>query len=76
MKGVKTVDEDLRATMFSEYPDVVTAEEIMDMLRIGKTTVYQLLRKGAIKSVRYGDRYIVPKKCVIDYLVCALEQVS
>ena len=66
------MDDNLQATLFSEYPDVVTAEEVMVMLRLGKTTVYQLLREGSIKSLRYGSRYIVPKKCVIDYLSAAL----
>lgn len=66
------MDDVLQATLFSEYPDVVTAEEVMSMLRLGKTTVYQLLKDGSIKSLRYGNRYIVPKKCVIDYLSAAL----
>lgn len=55
--------------MFSEYPDVVSPEQLQKMLGgIGKTTAYKLLRGGKIKSVRIGRRYLIPKICVIEYL--------
>ena len=55
--------------MFDSYPDVVSVEEIQQMLRIGKNAVYQLLKNGAIKSIKVGKRYIVPKKSVIEFLM-------
>lgn len=54
--------------MFDSYPDVVSVEEIQQMLRIGKNAVYQLLKDGAIKSIKVGKRYVVPKKYIIDFL--------
>jgi excisionase family DNA binding protein len=56
-------------TMFDSYPDVVSVEEIQQMLRIGKNAVYQLLKDGAIKSIKVGKRYVVPKKYIIDFLI-------
>ena len=55
--------------MFDSYPDVVSVEEIQHMLRIGKNAVYQLLKDGAIKSIKVGKRYVVPKKYIIDFLI-------
>ena len=55
--------------MFDSYPDVVSVEEIQQMLRIGKNAVYQLLKDGAIKSIKVGKRYVVPKKYIIDFLI-------
>ena len=55
--------------MFDSYPDVVSVEEIQQMLRIGKNAVYQLLKDGAIKSIKVGKRYVVPKKSVIEFLM-------
>lgn len=55
--------------MFDSYPDVVSVEEIQQMLRIGKNAVYQLLKDGTIKSIKVGKRYIVPKKYIIDFLI-------
>ena len=54
---------------FDSYPDVVSVEEIQQMLRIGKNAVYTLLKDGAIKSIKVGKRYIVPKKYVIEFLL-------
>lgn len=55
--------------MFDSYPDVVSVEEIQQMLRIGKNAVYQLLKDGTIKSIKAGKRYVVPKKYIIDFLI-------
>ena len=55
--------------MFDSYPNVVSVEEIQQMLRIGKNAVYQLLKDGAIKSIKVGKRYVVPKKYIIDFLI-------
>jgi len=54
---------------FDDYPDVVSVEEIQQMLRIGKNAVYTLLKDGVIKSVKVGKRYIVPKKYVVEFLL-------
>ena len=56
-------------TLFESYPDVVNVDEIQQMLRIGKNAVYALLKDGAIKSIKVGKRYVVPKKSVIEFLV-------
>ena len=55
--------------VFDSYPDVVSVEEMQQMLRLGKNAVYQLLKDGAIKSIKVGKRYIVPKKYVIEFLL-------
>jgi excisionase family DNA binding protein len=55
--------------VFDSYPDVVSVEEIQQMLRIGKNAVYTLLKDGEIKSIKVGKRYIVPKKYVVEFLI-------
>ncbi len=51
--------------LFREYNDVVTIEDIMKMLHLGRTTVYEMLKDGTIRSVRIGKKYIVPKQSII-----------
>lgn len=58
--------------MFSDYPDVVSIAELQSMLRIGRNTAYDLLKSGAISSIRVGKRYIIPKTSVIDFLARGL----
>lgn len=55
--------------LFETYPDVVSINEIQQMLRIGKNAVYELLKTQKLKSIKVGKRYIVPKKYVIDFLL-------
>ncbi len=54
--------------MFSEYPDVVSVEQLKKMLHIGNNVAYDLLKSGAIKTIRIGRRYIIPKENVITYI--------
>ena len=48
--------------------DILTVEEMQDMLAIGKNTAYKLLREGTIKSFRLGNSYKVLRKSVIEYI--------
>ena len=54
--------------MFSDYKDVVTVGELAKMLKIGRNTAYELVRCGAIKSVRVGKSIRIPKPAVVEYL--------
>ena len=56
--------------MFSQYPDVVSINELMGMLKIGKNTAYFLLREGKIKNIKVGKQYRIPKRYIIEYLNC------
>jgi excisionase family DNA binding protein len=38
--------------MFNDYKDVVTVEELAEMLKIGRNTAYELVRANTIKSLR------------------------
>ena len=40
--------------MFDQYPDVVTIEELCEMLGIGRGLAYQLVSSGKIKGVKVG----------------------
>lgn len=54
--------------MFSQYKDIVTVDEVMEMLRLGKNSIYNLLKDGKIESFRVGTRYVIPKKNVIKFI--------
>ena len=55
--------------IFENYDDIVSVEEVMEMLRLGRVTIYNLLKKGEIKSLKVGWKYIIPKQCVIDFVM-------
>ena len=54
--------------IFSEYSDIVTVDEVMKMLRLGKNTVYKLLKDDEIPNVKVGARYVIPKQSVIEFV--------
>ena len=47
---------------------VISVEEAMDYLKIGKNNLYELLRSGAIKSFRVGRKWRIPKKSIYEYI--------
>ncbi|MBK6090312.1 helix-turn-helix domain-containing protein [Ruminococcus difficilis] len=53
-----------KSKTLSEYPDVISPEEIKEILRISTSGVYHLLQAGTIKSIRVGKRYIIPKQSI------------
>lgn len=54
--------------MLNNYRDILTVDEVCEVLRIGKNTAYQLLKIGKIKSIKVGNIYKIPKYAVIDYI--------
>lgn len=54
--------------LFKDCPDVVTVEQVSEMLHIGQVLAYRLVRSGEIKSRKVGRRYIITKQNVIDFV--------
>jgi excisionase family DNA binding protein len=54
--------------MFEQYHDVVTVEELAEMLKIGRNTAYELVRADIIDCVRVGRNIRISKQSVIDYI--------
>lgn len=57
--------------VFSEYPDVVTPEDVQNMLHLGRNSVYKLLKEEQIKTIKIGKKYIIPKQSVIRFISLA-----
>ena len=58
----------MRNEIFSDYPDVVSVDDVQSMLHVGRNTAYGLLESGVISTVRVGKKYIIPKASVIAFL--------
>lgn len=57
--------------MLRDYPDVLTPEQVAEALGISRKSVYRLLRERTIGSKRIGTKYLIPKRCLVDYLESA-----
>jgi len=55
--------------LFKEYNDIVTVDDLCEMLSIGKNGAYTLLNTATIKAFHYGRVWKIPKQAVIDFVV-------
>lgn len=54
--------------MFDEYSDMLTIDELCEMLRIGRNKAYELLRSGKVGGFHDGRLWMIPKEAVISYI--------
>ena len=54
--------------MFNDYNDLVTVEELCEMLSIGKNSAYKLLASDDLKCFRSNRIWKIPKQGVIEYI--------
>ena len=53
---------------FKDYPDIVSFDQMREMLHIGRNKAYSLIEQKKIRSIRIGRRHKIPKISVIEFL--------
>lgn len=53
---------------FDVLPLALTVDEAAKALRVGRNTVYNLVRAGRIRSVRIGRKIRIPREALYEYL--------
>jgi hypothetical protein len=53
---------------FETLPEILTPKDIMNFLLIGRDGVYAALRSQAIRNVRIGQKFIIPKAALREFL--------
>lgn len=54
--------------ILEEYKDVLTVKEVMEIMRVGRNTVYEMLQSNEIPNKKVRNKYIIPKIGVENYL--------
>jgi len=54
--------------MFEDYNDILRVQDIQSALRIGRTRAYELVKEGKLARLRVGNKILVPKKSLIEYV--------
>lgn len=54
--------------MFSEYKDIVTINEVAEMLCMKPYRIYELIKDGRLKRLNIGKPYVIPKTEVIRFV--------
>jgi excisionase family DNA binding protein len=53
---------------FAELPDVLTPRDLIAFLPIGRNAVYDALKRQEIKSVRVGQKLLITKAALREFL--------
>ena len=53
----------------NNYEDMVTIDELCEMLAIGRNTAYSLLKTGAVKAFKIGRIWKIPREAVSEYVL-------
>lgn len=54
--------------MYNDLPLVMTVPEMAEILHIGRNAAYELVKCGAIRSIRIGRNIRIPQAALLDYL--------
>ena len=54
--------------MMTDDYEILTPEDVMDYLYIGRNAVYKLLNSGELKAFRVGRNWKIPKKALDEYI--------
>lgn len=60
--------EDVYNNIFKKFPDVLSVNQLCEVLHLSKPSVYKLLESGELKSLRVGAKYKIPKVYVMEYM--------
>ncbi len=58
-----------------ELPEVLTAADVVIFLQgiFGRNAVYELLKTKAIRNRRHGQKFLIPKTALRDFVECRSE---
>jgi excisionase family DNA binding protein len=54
--------------LFDELPELLTPKDLMSYLPIGRDGIYAALRSQGIRNVRVGQKFIIPKGALREFL--------
>ena len=55
--------------MFEQYDDILTVEKVAEILKIGKTQAYKIVRSGSLKGYQEGKDWKIPKQALKQYVM-------
>lgn len=55
--------------MYNDYNEIITVEELAEILRIGMNRAYRLVNSGEIDSFKINNSHRIPRSSVTDYII-------
>ena len=54
--------------MLEQWDELLTVEELCEVLKIGHNAAYELLNSGKLKAFRNGRVWRIPRQSVVEYI--------
>lgn len=54
--------------MLNDYGDILTVDELCEVLRVSENVAYRLIRENTIPAFKVGRIYKIPKKAVENFI--------
>lgn len=54
--------------MFLNYPDLLTIQQVAEILKVSKNTIYKLLHTNQISHLRCAGKFRILKEGIIEYI--------
>lgn len=61
------------ARSFAQLPEVLTPKDLIEYLPLGRDRIYEALKSQAIRNVRVGQKFIITKRALREFLGGAVE---
>ena len=55
--------------MLDSYEEILSVEDVCELLGIGRNNIYKLLSSGQLKAFRNGRIWRIPKKAVEEFIL-------
>lgn len=55
--------------MFESYDDILTIADVAEILKIGTTQAYKIVRSGRLKAYKEGKDWKIPKPALVKYIL-------
>jgi len=55
--------------LYDEIHEILTVEDVMELLYIGRNTVYRLLSSGELKAFRIGHVWKIPRTSLDEFIM-------
>jgi excisionase family DNA binding protein/YgiT-type zinc finger domain-containing protein len=65
---LQKLSKSLEDTKVEEKPDVLNLTEVADLLRVSNQTIYNMIRDGRIKAVKFGREWRFNRKDIDAYI--------
>ena len=50
-----------KSIRLEDYGELLTVDEFMGLYRLKRSTAYEIIRRGEVKSMRVGRRILIPR---------------